>query len=314
MFLPLLLLAAQAGVFEDRESGFSVQVPVGWQLTFGGPDGRVTLRRADDPSAFVLLQITEIADEDLPAGKWDAYLETYTKTLAARLSDFAVRRHATAPKDKPSALDLWFGAGKGEQAVESHARFLAEPGRMLIVSGTTATASWPAQREAIETLARSAAFLKPAKDAGAAWVDPANGFSIGVPAGHRLRPEKRGNVVVNIFAPEGGTNMNVVVQGAERAFAQLSEKDLRANLETKLKSIPNFTYAEFAKITWNGRPAVKTVGEFTQGEIEASNLQFGVSTDRKSYYLTWSARRDLFATARPAFEASLKTFTLTPAK
>jgi hypothetical protein len=314
LLLSALALAAQAGVFEDRESGFRVQVPLGWHLTFAGPEGRAAMRRLDDPNAFLRLEITEIADESLPAGKWDAYLEKYKETLAGRLADFVVRRHAVAPEGAPSSLELWFSAGKGEEAVESHARFAAVPGRMLIVSGTTTKAKWGENGESIESTSRSAGFLQPAKDAGASWIDAANGFSIGVPAGHRVRPEKRGNMVVSISAPDNSANMNVIVQGAERAFAQLSEKDLRANLEAKLKSIPNFAYLEFSKIAWNGRPAVKSVGEFNQGEIQASNLQFGVSTDRKSYYLTWTARRDLFAKERPAFEAALKTFALSTAK
>jgi hypothetical protein len=315
MLLLLTALSAQAGVFEDREAGFAVRVPVGWELVYAGTDGRAALRRPDEPSVFLLLASSAQDDEEIGAGRWDAYRERYLEVLAARLPGFEVRRHAAAGEGEPPAFDLWFGSGKDKTAVETFVRTLAVPGRLLIASGTAARGKWEAQRESIEAVLRSAAFLPPAKDAGAVWTDPARGFSIAVPAAHRVRPEQRGATAVSIFGPDGVTNLNVVVQGAERNFAALSEKDLRAHLEGMMKKqIQGFAYVDFAKTTWNGLAAIRTSAEFAKDELPLSNLQFGTSTAKRSYYLTWSSRRELFEKRRPDFEASLKTFALTAVK
>jgi hypothetical protein len=307
----LPLLATQAGVFEDREAGFDVQVPVGWQLVFAGPEGRAVLKRADEPSVFVRVETTAQADEEITAGRWDGYLERYREVLSARLPGLEIRRHATAPAGAPSTLEFWMGSGEGKSAVEGYVRTLAVEGRLLILSGNAARDRWEARREAIEAVVRSARFRPAVKGAGAVWTDPQRDYAIGVPAGHRIRPESRGALALSLFAPEAGANLTVVVQGAERSFAVLGAKELRAQLEPMLrKQFPDLSYLEFEKTEWNGLAGIRTASEFSHGELKLANFQFGVSTEKRSYYLTWSTRRERLEKERAPFESLLKTFAL----
>lgn len=310
--MPLILLAAllQAGVFEDREVGTSVEVGAGWQVIFAGPEARVVLKRMDDPSAFARIDVSEEKNEEILQGNWDGYLERFKTVMAERQPAFALKRHAPAKKDGAHALDVWYSAGEGEAAVTGFFRAVAFPERLLILSAAASTATWEARHEAIETTMRSAALVKPQAGAGAVWMDRKNEFSIGVPAGYRVRPEKRGNLVLNIFAPEGGANMNVVIRGPDKSFDSGAD-GLRASLEAQLTAAyADFAYAEFEKVVWKGHPGIKTASTMTQGSLKIANLQFGVTTDQRSYYLTWTCLQDAFKGDRPKFEESLKTFRL----
>jgi len=228
--------------------------------------------------------------------------------MAAKLPGFAMKKTVPSLKDGIPALELWYSAGEGETAVTGFFRVMAYPERLLILSAAARDAKWESVHETIEATLRSTSLQKPQAGAGAVWTDRKNGFSIAVPPKYRVRPEKRGNLVVNLTAPEGVANMNVVVRGPDPSF-EAERDDLKATLEPQLaKAYPGFAYVEFEKVDWNGLWAIKTAGTFTKGDLKLANMQFGVSTDNRSYYLTWTCPQAAFKDERTTFEASLRSF------
>jgi len=66
----LLALLLQAAVFEDRDTGTSIEVSAGWQLSFNDTEGRVILKRMDDPGTFARVDVRDGKNDEVGAGKW----------------------------------------------------------------------------------------------------------------------------------------------------------------------------------------------------------------------------------------------------